>query len=152
MEIQQAAQFRLIYDKSFDPTAGMQIKSSIDLAEFAETLYPEGSIFTEERVYVVGANTSNRVMGSMLISIGSDSQTIVDVKKVMRFILLSGSNTVFMIHNHPSGTLKPSNSDNLITKKIQKACSLFDIRFLDHIILAAGIGRNYYSYADEQKL
>ncbi|HRI78119.1 MAG TPA: JAB domain-containing protein [Cyclobacteriaceae bacterium] len=67
-----------------------------------------------------------------------------------------------MCHNHPSGNLKPSQSDIDITKKLKECAKLFEMQVLDHIILApreesipavsesttyqAG---QYYSFADE---
>ncbi|MFA7132709.1 MAG: JAB domain-containing protein, partial [Bacteroidales bacterium] len=57
---------------------------------------------------------------------------------------------IVLIHNHPSGNLFPSKSDDLITTKIKEGLSLFDIKVLDHIILTE---RNkYFSYTDEGKI
>ena len=53
---------------------------------------------------------------------------------------------MILIHNHPSGTLKPSQSDINITSKVKNAAKLLDIILLDHLILTED---TYYSFADE---
>jgi len=50
-------------------------------------------------------------------------------------------------HNHPSGNLKPSQSDIRLTNKIKKASELLDIKLLDHLIITPN--QEYYSFADE---
>ncbi|CAL66206.1 protein containing domain of DNA repair protein RadC [Christiangramia forsetii KT0803] len=49
-------------------------------------------------------------------------------------------------HNHPSGTLKPSETDKRLTEKIRKAGELLDIKILDHLILTPD--GDYFSFAD----
>jgi len=51
-----------------------------------------------------------------------------------------------LINNHPSGTLKPSQSDINITNKVKKAAELMDIKVLDHLILTED---SYFSFADD---
>ena len=54
--------------------------------------------------------------------------------------------SLILCHNHPSGNLKPSNADIVLTKKIKDAAALLDIKVIDHIIVSE-VG--YYSFADE---
>lgn len=51
-----------------------------------------------------------------------------------------------MAHNHPSGNLKPSQSDIDLTRKVKEAGKLLDIQLLDHLILTV---EGYYSFSDE---
>jgi len=53
------------------------------------------------------------------------------------------------VHNHPSGNLKPSQSDIELTKKLKEAAKLIDITLLDHLIIGE---KKYYSFADEGML
>ena len=53
---------------------------------------------------------------------------------------------IIMVHNHPSGRLKPSEADRKITEKLKAACALVDIQFLDSIIITR---EGYYSMADQ---
>ncbi len=56
---------------------------------------------------------------------------------------------MILIHNHPSGSLTPSEADKTITEKIKKAASLMDIKLLDHLILT---DCGFFSFADEGRL
>ena len=51
-----------------------------------------------------------------------------------------------MAHNHPSGNLQPSTPDKFMTEKVEKALSIMDMKFLDHLIVTRG---GYFSFVDE---
>lgn len=100
-----------------------------------------------EEFVVLLLSQSNHVLGSLLIGVGGVSGTAVDVKKIFRPILSNPLVTgIILGHNHPSGNLKPSNSDIALTKKIVEASKLFDLRVCDHIIVA---GNRYTSFLDK---
>ncbi len=82
----------------------------------------------------------------MNISVGGVSGTVVDPKKVFKIALDGGASSIIICHNHPSGNIKPSDSDIRLTKKITEAGNLLDIRVLDHIISG---DNTYFSFADE---
>ncbi|MNL30038.1 hypothetical protein D3C87_1517510 [compost metagenome] len=54
-----------------------------------------------------------------------------------------------MIHNHPSGQVKPSEADKQITNKVKEAGRIMDITLLDHLIITP---ETYYSFVDEGAL
>jgi len=72
----------------------------------------------------------------------------VDVRVVLKYAIESLATSVILAHNHPSGTLKPSQADKNITDKLNKALSYHDIKLLDHLILAPD-PNSYLSFADE---
>src|SRR5690554_523568 len=74
-----------------------------------------------------------------------DKCSIVDLKLLLAVIIKSAVSSVILIHNHPSGNLKPSEEDRKITQKIVNACKLMDVRFTDHLIIS---NSGYYSFAD----
>ena len=61
-------------------------------------------------------------------------------------VLKSLSVGLIIAHNHPSGKLEPSKADIKLTNKIKRAASVFDIRLLDHLIIAPD--GDYYSFSD----
>jgi len=67
----------------------------------------------------------------------------------MKRALENSAVSLIVAHNHPSGNLKPSQSDRQLTQKIQKAASYLDINVLDHLILSE---KTYFSFADNQLL
>jgi len=92
-------------------------------------------------------NNNNKVKGIYQISQGGITGTLVDLRILFGVILKTLSVAIILTHNHPSGTLKASEADKQITRKIKKAADLFDIRVLDHILLVPS--GDYYSFADE---
>jgi len=98
-----------------------------------------------EEFWIVYLNNSNKVIHKAQLSKGGITGTLVDIRLVMKQALEFGAVSLVLAHNHPSGTLKPSEADKKITKKLQKASEALDIRVLDHVIITQN---NYYSFAD----
>ena len=94
-------------------------------------------------------NNSNKVLKTAQLSKGGITGTLVDIRIVFKNALQLGAVAIILAHNHPSGTLKPSQSDRALTKKFQAAGENLDIKVLDHIIITES---NYFSFADENLL
>lgn len=102
-----------------------------------------------EEFWVICLNSANRVLCTYQLSKGGISGTLVDVRIILKKALEVQAVAIILAHNHPSGNLKPSKADQQITRKVQKAARIMDIRVLDHIIIN---GEEYFSFADEQLL
>lgn len=89
-------------------------------------------------MYAAYLNTQNEVIGVALISIGGLSSTLCDPKVVFQYALQLKAAGIILCHNHPSGSLKPSETDRRLTKKVDEAGKLMDLRLLDHIVLTSG--------------
>lgn len=57
---------------------------------------------------------------------------------VVERALRLGACAVIVAHNHPSGSLEPSQADIRITRRLREALGLVDIRLLDHFIVGGG--------------
>lgn len=125
-----------------------KIGSSKDCEKFIRKFYHE-DLTIYESFYILLLNNSNQTIGFAKISQGGITGTVVDVRIVAKYCVDSLATSCILAHNHPSGTLKPSEQDIEITRKIVKALKLFDVRVLDHIILTKN---SYYSFADEGRL
>lgn len=90
---------------------------------------------------------ANKVKGIYEVSTGGITGTMVDLRIVFAVILKSLTTSVILAHNHPSGTLKPSEADKRLTEKIKSAAVLFDVKVLDHLIITPD--GDYFSFADE---
>jgi DNA repair protein RadC len=99
-----------------------------------------------EEFWILLTSRSQKVVGKELISKGGISETVVDPKIIFSLALQHQASNIFLIHNHPSGNLKPSHSDLSLTKRLADAGRLLDIKILDHIIIT---DKGYYSFADE---
>ena len=89
---------------------------------------------------------ANKIIDKQLIGRGGISETTADIKLIFKKSIESLASGIILAHNHPSGNLKPSQSDINLTNKIIEASKLMDIKVLDHLIIGDG---NYYSFADE---
>ncbi|AXJ07717.1 hypothetical protein CFN16_27345 [Pseudomonas fluorescens] len=69
---------------------------------------------------------------------GSIDNTAVHPREVVKRSLANNAAAVILCHNHPSGNTDPSQADRLLTKRLQKALELIDVRVLDHFIVGDG--------------
>ena len=91
---------------------------------------------THEECWVVYLTSSNRIIERQRVSQGGVTGTVVDHRLIVKRALELLATQLILIHNHPSGTPEASAQDKLLTERIAKAAALFDIRLLDHLILA----------------
>ena len=99
-----------------------------------------------EEFWVMLLNRANKVIDTKLVGRGGVSSTVVDSKVIFSFALESLASGIILSHNHPSGNLKPSNSDIRLTKKLVDAGKIMEVPILDHIIVG---DNDYFSFADE---
>ncbi|MDE6524146.1 MAG: DNA repair protein RadC [Paramuribaculum sp.] len=102
-----------------------------------------------EEFWVLVLSRANRILSAELVSRGGTTATVVDVKIVVKTAVDRLAAGVILVHNHPSGNRMPSVQDDALTSRIKDAAALFDIRVLDHLIVA---GNEYCSYADNGKI
>ncbi len=102
-----------------------------------------------EQFWVLHLNRANRLMAKECLSKGGTASTVVDVKLLMKRAVDKLSTSLILVHNHPSGNLRPSPEDDRLTERIKKAAAILDIRVLDHVIIGPG---GYYSYNDEGRM
>lgn len=102
-----------------------------------------------EEFWVLFLNNSNKVVDALQMSKGGLTGTVVDTRLIFKKALANGATSLILGHNHPSGSLKPSNADKQLTQKIKQAGETLDIKILDHLIVTP---QNYYSFADDGSL
>ena len=102
-----------------------------------------------EECWCIFLNQASRSIKKQRISKGGLTCTAVDVRVVMKEALLCGAAALVLVHNHPSGSIRPSREDDKLTKEVNTACQLMNIRMVDHVIVTDG---SFYSYADEGRI
>lgn len=119
------------------------ITKSKDIALFmqAQLAYKSHELFIA--IYL---NNAQKILHHEIISEGGMTGTVADPRVIIKKALAYDAVSIILCHNHPSGSLKPSKADEVLTKKISNAAILFDIKVLDHIIVSS---EGYYSFADE---
>ena len=120
-----------------------KIESSHSVFELMQPIIGE---LPHEEFWIIYLNNSNKVIHKNQLSKGGITGTLVDVRLVMKTAIEVGATGIILTHNHPSGTLKPSEADKQITQKLKIASDSMDIKVLDHLIITE---KAYYSFADE---
>lgn len=115
----------------------IQIKKALDVANL---LMEELKLEKQEILKVLILNSKNIVIKIIDVVIGDTNVANVTVKQILTEAVKMQAPKIIIVHNHPSGDPTPSTSDYLLTENIIKACDIFGIEMLDHII----IGMNRY--------
>jgi DNA repair protein RadC len=102
-----------------------------------------------EEFYAIMLNRANEIIKTEQISVGGMSGTVADGKVIFKKALENNAHGVILVHNHPSGQLKPSDNDNSLTRKMVEFGKYIDLPVLDHVIFT---DNGYYSFADEGKI
>lgn len=123
-----------------------RLSSSKDVFNFFQPLLAD---LSHEEFWIALLNNSNTVIDIVNTSKGGTTSTIFDIKIICREAITNLAQGLILVHNHPSGNLKPSEHDINLTNKINEAVKLFDIKVLDHVIITE---RDYYSFADNGML
>ncbi|WP_290699434.1 DNA repair protein RadC [Lacinutrix sp.] len=124
----------------------LERKKITSSASVFELLQPVIGELPHEEFWIVYLNNSNKVIQKNQLSKGGITGTLVDVRLALKTALEVGAVGLVLAHNHPSGTLKPSQADKDLTKKLKTAAQSLDIKVLDHLIITENA---YFSFADE---
>lgn len=146
IDFRRVSEVSIVYRNHVKPAERPQITSSKDAFEIFRDSW-DGTMEYSESFRLLLLNRANKALGITTVSTGSLSGTIVDVRIIMQYALKGNAHSLIVAHNHPSGNMKPSENDILITQKIKDAGKLLDIPVLDHLILTPD--DTYYSFADE---
>ena len=135
---------------SYNPriTKKPTILCSIDAYVLFLDYFPKRTIQLQERVAVMYLNQAQKVLGIYLLSIGGMTSAIADIRLIFSVALKTAATGIMIAHNHPTGSLKPSQTDIDFTNKIKDAGRLLDIKLHDHLIIASA-DKKYFSFSDE---
>ncbi len=98
-----------------------------------------------EEVKVIFLNRTNKQVGIYNLAKGGITGCVVDIRIILSIALKTLATGIILVHNHPSGNLKPSTEDKKITNELQKACEIMNITLLDHLIVTR---KGFFSFAD----
>ncbi|WP_194766118.1 RadC family protein [Tamlana sp. I1] len=127
----------------------LQRKTITSSQSVFELMQPIIGELQHEEFWIIYLNNSNKVIHKNQLSKGGITGTLVDVRLVLKVALEVGATGLILAHNHPSGTLVPSEADKQITQKLKTAAQSLDIKVLDHLIITE---QAYFSFADETLL
>lgn len=105
---------------------------------------------TAEECWVLLLSQSHKVKRVQRISVGGLAATVVDVRVIAKEAILANASAVALVHNHPSGSTRPSREDDRLTDQVKKGLMFLNTHLVDHVIFAGG--ERYYSYEEEGRL
>ncbi len=132
--IPKMKQYKITSVKEGEKFPQAQITSSADAYNVIRQFWHD-DIEIYESFFILLLNRANKTIGWAKISQGGITGTVVDVKILAKYVIDSLASGVILAHNHPSGNLKPSDSDIELTKKVREALKNLDTYLMDHLIL-----------------
>ena len=155
--------------KSIKGLGDVKVVTLLAALELAKRLVKEEVVISEEPVFnspenvfkycldmqslkqevarVLFLDTKLKLIGSKDISKGTLNVSVVHPRDIFREALLRNSSGIVLVHNHPSGDVKPSTEDLELTNKIKKIGDMIGITLIDHVI----VGNTFYSFKRDCK-
>ncbi len=119
------------------------ISSNIQLLNYLQHSLANREI---EVFKVLFLNTQNELLKEEELFKGTIDRSTVYIRELVKKILDYKAKSIIIVHNHPSGSLKPSQSDIQITSKIKEVLDSLDMKLLDHLIIS---GKGHFSFLEE---
>ncbi len=140
----QVSEIQISYNPNFSEK--LKIENSRQTYELILNDWDENTLQMQEEVKLLLLNRNNQILGVFQLAKGGLTACVVDVRIILSVALKSLATGLILVHNHPSGNLKPSNEDIKITNRLKEACKLLEIVLLDHLIITKD---SYLSFTDE---
>ena len=98
-----------------------------------------------EHFWTISLDNANKILNIELVSMGSATKTIVEPMEAFSVPLQKRAVRIILVHNHPSGELKPSEGDMDVTDRLIQAGRILRTPVLDHLIITE---KTYFSFKD----
>lgn len=118
---------------------GSQVNSSDDVI----ALMREEAKADREAFWVLHLNTRNAVIEKELVSLGCLDASLVHPREVFKKAIINSAQSIITVHNHPSGSLEPSENDKKTWKMLEEAGELLCIPVIDNLIITPSGARSY---------
>lgn len=131
----------------FELARRYMIKESKKITEAKDVLPFLSDITDKQQEYFVciSLNGANEVIEKRIVTVGLLDKSQVHPREVFADVITDRAASVILAHNHPSGELKPSDSDLKIHEQLTEAGKILGITVLDHIIVAK---KGYFSFQE----
>ena len=141
----RVSEISVTYKPHFKASERPKINDSRDAEKILRQEWSDRINYCEEFAILL-LNRANSVLGICKISSGGIAGTVADPKMIFQVALKANATSIILAHNHPSGNLKPSSADIMLTQKLKTAGGYLDLSVLDHLILTE---EAFYSFADD---
>jgi DNA repair protein RadC len=119
---------------------GKPIKTAKDVYDYC---YPKLKNLDKEHFMILHLDTKNRILKDEIVSIGTLTCSLVHPREIFKSAIKESSNSIILVHNHPTGDSTPSQEDIKVTDILMKSGELLSIKILDHVIIGSN---DYYSF------
>ena len=119
-------------------------------ADAYEVFSSQIATLDHEEIWVLVMDNSGNIKHLAQVSSGGLTAASLDLRPLMKTVLLNDGTCFILAHNHPSGVCSPSRNDDALTSAVAAAAKTLSLGFRDHIIVARGNG--YYSYNDNGRM
>ena len=143
----KVSEVKITYE--FNNTHKKKMKASTSAKMYALMLKHWEQIEYRESFKILLMDVSKHILGINTVSMGGISGTTVDVRMILQSALLANASLIVACHNHPSGSIRPSYEDDVLTMSIREAAKIIDIKLIDHLIITKD---GYYSYKDAGRM
>ena len=120
--------------------APFKILAPNDVATFVRSILTDNS---REHFVALYLNAASNVVSYSIISIGTANSALVHPREVFQRAIKAGAHSIVIAHNHPTGEIKPSKEDDVVTRKLKAAGDLLGILLLDHVIVSEDSAFSY---------
>ena len=103
--------------------------------------------YDREVLAVVMLQVDLKPIAVSVVSMGTLNEALAHPREILKPIILANAGSVMLVHNHVSGSLKPSVEDVQLTDRMQKVCNLLGTPVIDHVII--GRGDQFYSFQEK---
>jgi DNA repair protein RadC len=99
----------------------------------------------QEHFWIVGLNPKLNIVVLELVALGAHNRVVIPPIDVFRLVVTKNATQAVLVHNHPSGRMKPSKEDRSVTNRLLKAGEMLGVNVLDHLIINE---EDYFSFLD----
>ena len=103
----------------------------------------------QEHLVVLYLDTQNRIIEQRTIFIGTVKRSVAEPREILHYACKNMATSMILVHNHPSGTVEPSDNDLRFTEKLKRCCDDMGMILLDHLIIGQ---KDYFSFREESDL
>lgn len=150
-EFYKLTEIQISYLPRFQVAERPKVRSSTDAYEHLYESFDKRLLAFQEQSKLMLLNTNKHLLGIFHLSSGGRSATMIDPRIVFATALKAAATDILLAHNHPSGSLEPSQCDIKLTQQLCDAGELLQIKVLDHLIVTSEPGK-FYSFADNNLL
>ncbi len=123
-----------------------QMRTGADVLKFMSPIIQD---LNHEESWAMLLNNNARILHLSHLSTGGLAETTVDVRMLLKEALLHDATCFILVHNHPSGNMRPSRYDEELTQRLNRAAQTINLRMIDHVIVTEG---EYYSFSENGKI